>query len=245
MGGRLGLGSTARPDTYLMSSFGVGELGLHLLYETRSTAELRRLVSADQALAAALVGSSTGTRGVPVLFTYDAPRLHLAIDAPDAEGFGALTLSMLDPTLPIPLLRYQTGDVARLLDTAAVERTLARHGHVLRQPLPGNLVALRGRDRESLPNGATVALYKDAVYADSSVADRLTGAVRLTFEAAGAVLHVQLIDTCLDHRGVADALIAAVPAAVRPDRVEVWPYAAFPFGMTLDYERKFVGYRPS
>jgi hypothetical protein len=33
-------------------------------------------------------------------------------------------------------------------------------------------------------------------------------------------------------------------ADLRPMRLVLWAYAAFPFGMTLDYERKFTYYAP-
>ncbi len=103
------------------------------------------------------------------------------------------------------------------------------------------MIALRGRDREALPNGAHVALYKDAVYADTAVADRLTGAVRVTCDGGEASMHVQLVRACTDHRGVAETLNAALPAHARARQVVVWTYEEFPFGMTLDYERKFPG----
>lgn len=245
MAAQLGLGRAGQPDTFLMSSFGVGELGLHLLYETRATAALRRLVADDQALAHALLGPTARTRGLPVFFTHDATRLHLEVVEPDADGFGTLAVSMLDPSLPIPLLRYQTGDVARLLDGRAVRHALASAGRDVAGELPARLVALRGREREALPNGATVTLYKDALYAEAAIADRLTGAMRMSFDEPAGVLHVQLVPGCDDERGVADALREVLPAAARPGRTAIWRYEAFPFGMTLDYERKFVGYAPA
>jgi hypothetical protein len=36
----------------------------------------------------------------------------------------------------------------------------------------------------------------------------------------------------------------AIPAEVRPTRLVLWPYHRFPFGMTIDYERKFPYYVP-
>ena len=176
-----------------------------------------------------------------MLFAYEPSRTYLEIDQPDAEGFGRLTLSMLDPALPVPLLRYQTGDVARRLDVHEVRQLLGRHGLGVPDALPTHLIALRGREREALPNGAHVALYKDAVYAETTVADRLTGAVRVTFDGTEATAHVQLIRHCTDDRDVAETLRAALPAHARPQQVVVWPYEQFPFGMTLDYERKFAG----
>ena len=241
MAARLGLGRPEEADTFLMSSFGVGELGLHLCFETRATVALRRLACGYPSFARDLLGHSAPRQGMPMLFAYEPSRTYLEIDQPDAEGFGRLTLSMLDPALPVPLLRYQTGDVARRLDVHEVRQLLGRHGLDVPGALPTHLIALRGREREALPNGAHVSLYKDAVYAETTVADRLTGAVRVAFDGTEATAHVQLIRHCTDDRDVAETLRAALPAHARPQQVVVWPYEQFPFGMTLDYERKFAG----
>lgn len=237
----LGLGREGEPDTFLMSSFGVGELGLHLCFETRATAGLRRLLCEHDGLAHEIFGAAAAQFGMPMLFTCEPSRTFVEVVDPAGDGFGRLTFSMLDQTLPIPLLRYQTGDIARVLDAAHVGDLLRTHGLELPGDLPPLLIALRGRDREALPNGAHVALYKDAIYADAAVADRLTGAVRMTFDGGNATLHVQLERACHDDRGVAETLQAILPAQARPRRVVVWPYVQFPFGMTLDYERKFSG----
>jgi phenylacetate-CoA ligase len=260
MSTRLGLGRPSQPDTFLMSSFGVGELGLHLCHETRATVALRRLACHHPTFARALLGPSASTSGVPMIFTYLPSRTFMEIDAADADGYGRLTVSMLDPSLPIPLLRYQPGDIARRLDVSDVHALLEAHGLELPEDLPAPLIALRGRAREVLPNGATVSLYKDALYADPLVAEGLTGAMRLVFEGTEAIMHVQQtpaeqtpaeqttarqLAESAAARDVAARLAAAIPCGARPRDVVVWPYDRFPFGMTLDYERKFVGYPSS
>jgi phenylacetate-CoA ligase len=244
MAQRLGLNLAALDGSWLMSSFGVGELGLHLCYETRATVALRRLARTDHRVAEAVFGPGSAISGSPMVFTYDPRRLHLEIESPAADGYGRMTVSMLDAELPIPLLRYQTGDIACVLDPAAVAAALHARGVAVAGELPRHLIALRGRERDTLPNGAHVATYKDAVYADHEVADRLTGAVRLTFDQEVCTMHVQLVPGGRDDRAVAATLRDSLPSAARPARIEVWPYEQFPFGMTLDYERKFVGYSP-
>ena len=49
-----------------------------------------------------------------------------AVD-PDEHGYGRMTVSMLDSSRPLPLLRYQTGDVIRLLDVDWVIDMAGRH----------------------------------------------------------------------------------------------------------------------
>ena len=245
MGRRLGLSIDRAAGTWLMSSMGVGELGLHLCFETRATVALRRLAGGHAAFARDLLGTASASRGMPMCFTYDTRRIHVEVDAPDADGFGRLLISMLDPNLPVPLLRYDTGDLARLVDPSTVRRLLDVHGLDVPGSLPSPLLLLRGRVREGLPNGAHVSVYKDAVYADETVATHLTGAVRLTFEQEACTMHVQLVPGASAPADMADALRAALPVAAQPTTIEIWPYREFPFGLTLDYERKFVSYAPS
>lgn len=244
MANRLGLSLDDPDGAWLMSSMGVGELGLHLFHETRAAVSLRRLAAAMPAIATDLFGSTDDAHGTPMCFTWDARRIFVEVDQPDRNGFGRLLISMLDASLPVPLLRYETGDVARVLDVDEVRHLLRRHGASLVGSLPERLLLLRGRAREALPDGSHVTVYKDAVYADAATADRLTGAVRVTLDDAETTMHVQLVRGAKDDGAVAATLRQALPARARPATIRVWPYAEFPFGMTLDYERKFVSVVP-
>ena len=242
--GRMGLALDDPDGTWLMSSMGVGELGLHLLHETRATAAVRRRAVADEAFALDLLGPEGDRHGTPMCFTYEPRRIHVEVANPGPDGFGRLLVSLLDPDLPVPLLRYETGDVARLLDPGAVRHLLRTHGLTVPGEVPDRLVLLRGRTREALPNGSHVIVYKDAVYADADVAACLTGAVRLMADGDRLTMHVQLVRDVRDAHGIAAKLTAALPARARLAAIEVWPYERFPFGMSLDYERKFVSYVP-
>jgi phenylacetate-CoA ligase len=206
----LGLEPERPGGGHIMSSFGVGELGLHLCYETAATARLVR--------------SSRATGWQPMILAYNPERTFIEVLEPDAEGYGKLTISMLDPSRQVPLLRYQTGDVARLLDGDSP------------------MLALRGRVREALPNGSQVGLYKDVLYANHALARHFSGATRLIFSGDGFTMHVQLARGAKPAPELEQGLLQEVPAALRPTRLELWPYADFPFGMGLDYERKFQHY---
>ena len=235
----LGLDADDPSRGYVMSSFGVGELGLHLCYETPATIAVRRTIARRPELIADLVGLDDASRGVPAVLTFSSARTFVEAVDPDDTGYGRLTVSMLDPELPIPLLRYQTGDRVRLLDAETIAATLARHGTTLPGPLPANLLALAGRDRDALPNGSHVAVYKDALYADPVVARGITGAFRLVFANDDDTMHVQLTRSSDADASLESRLQAVLPHTARPMKVALWPYDRFPFGMTVDYERKF------
>ncbi len=219
--GRLGL-DLERPDGgYIMSSFGVGELGLHLCFETPATIAVRRAAAAMPRSRAISLASSQSCRWC--WRTTNARTLIEAVE-PDSSGYGRLTISMLDTELPVPLLRYQTGDVVRLLDSKCLAWHLDRHGVTLPGPLPETMLALAGRDKETLPGGSHVAAYKDALYSDPAVADRLTGAFRLTpLESGFIVVHVQLVrgaeaDSAFENRLRRPWASRSAPVASSPRR---------------------------
>ena len=244
LGTCLGLKPDQPERGYIMSSFGVGELGLHLCYETTATIGLRRALLKNPSFARDLLGIGEDDGApLPMIFSFNPLRTFIEVVEPADDGYGRMTTSMLDPERSIPLLRYQTGDVVRLLDYAHVTDLARRHGVPLAADLPPALLALRGRDREALPNGSHVAFYKDALYADHQVARHLTGAFRITFDDGRFTMHVQLTAAQTSIPAFLEpGILRAIPARVHPDALVLWTYETFPFGMTLDYERKFSYY---
>jgi phenylacetate-CoA ligase len=231
------------PDRgHIMSSFGIGELGLHLCFETPATIALRRAAAMNRAFAHDLGVDLGAGRPVPMIFTNDGHRTYIEAVEPDREGYGVMTISMLDPARSVPILRYQTGDIVRLLDPEHAAAMARRHGVHLPAELPASLVALQGRARDRLPNGSHVAFYKDALYADYDVARQLTGAFRLIFSAGRCTMHVQLVRGQAPHPSLEQVILRRMELELRPAQLVLWPYTAFPFGMTLDYERKFAHY---
>lgn len=240
----LGLDLDRPENGYIMSSLGVAELGLNLGFEMPATIALRRQAVAHPAFARELFGRATGSGlSVPMIFSFNPDRTFIEVVDPDADGYGTMTVSMLDPERSIPLLRYQTGDVARLLDRDHVAAAAGRHG-VPAGELPVALLALQGRGGEALPNQSHVGIYKDALYANHEIARHFTGAVRLTFAERHCTMHVQLVRGQAPGAALEQDLLRQIPADVRPERLVLWPYASFPYGMSLDYERKFSYYVP-
>jgi phenylacetate-CoA ligase len=240
---RLGL-DVEQPDRgYIMSSFGAGELGLHLCFETPATIALRRAAARDASLARELFGGFTV---LPMVLAYNPNRTWIEAVDSDSSGYGRMTISMLDTELPVPLLRYQTGDVVRLLNSRRIAQELARRGVTLPGVLPDTMLALAGRDEDVLPGGSHVGVYKDALYVDPFVADRLTGAFRIGFLESGLItVHVQLVRGVDTDAGFENRLREALGMPHHAGRVVVSRYDAFPYGMGLDYERKFAYYVPS
>jgi phenylacetate-CoA ligase len=237
--------SAEKPESgYILSSMGTGELGLHLCHETPATIALRRAAHEKAQLARELLGVHGPGMVLPMIFTFDPARTLIEIIEADQSGYGNIAVSILDLNALVPLLRYQTGDIGRLLDGKAASEILHHHGLSLPEDLPDNLIVLKGRQKESLPNGTHVGFYKDALYADPSVAANLTGALRLIFSGREFAMHVQLTRTGVLDSDLRQGILRAIPSAIQPRHLVVWPYDKYPYGMSLDYERKFSYYIP-
>lgn len=229
---------------FVVSSMGLAELGLNLFYETRETVPLRQLAqSSPEALRQGL-GDWPG-RVPPLLFVYDPRRVFVEVLDPDAHGFGDLVVSTLDPTQPLPLLRYRTGDRARCLDPEALAESLAgarRETGLVDLRLPRfPMVAVAGRLGDQLAEGRTVLDLQDALYAEDWVADRVTGAFRVRVEGARCRVDVQLRSGCEREAAAVSLRLRDLlgVAEAEGDALRVWPAEAFPWRPTLDYERKF------
>lgn len=223
----------------LASSMGVGELGLNLFFETRQTIALRRALHRQD---------PDGL--VPAFFCFSPLRTFVEVLAPDADGVGDLVISMLDERAPLPMIRYRTGDRARWLaaaDTAPLDP--ATRAALQRQPFP--VIAILGRDRDRIDQHWHVDHFKALLYRQPTLAETLSGAFTVRGQPAGLQLDVQLT------RG-RDAEVARVEAALGSllaesagkrfapvPQLRCYPYAAFPHGMGLDYERKFRYFQAS
>jgi hypothetical protein len=84
--------------------------------------------------------------------------------------------------------------------------------------------------------------YKDALYADRVAARHLSGAFRLIWEDGALRVHVQLARGAIAPDDLSRRLLRALPGTLGRANLTVWPHDAFPFGMGLDYERKFEYY---
>ncbi len=229
----------------IASSMGVAELGLNLFYETEETIRLRRLARANPEFFAALFGIAPAATPQPMLFVYNPLRSYVEILDADEAGYGSLTISMSYPDAALPLLRYQTGDIARVFLPDEIARIRERCG----LPSPGKLtlpiIALKGREKDQLPDGTHVGQYKDALYAHHEIARMLTGAFRLEYTDGRMLIHVQLRRGYEADDNMSLRLATEFPGIVMPEQVRFWTYLQFPFGMTLDYERKFTYYAPA
>ena len=229
---------------FIGSSMGAGELGLNIFFETTYTIELRRLAHRNPALFHSLFGLNPDNDPMPMLFAYNPLRSHVETLNTDGNHFGELTISMTDTEAPLPLLRYQTGDIARLLTHDRIDTALTACGCApLNQPRAAfPLIAITGRDKEELPDGFNVNRFKDGLYADPHLADDISGAFRIEYDDHKIHLHIQARRGARLPAEARERFARNLPGALSPEQITLHDFDSFPFGMNLDYERKFTYY---
>lgn len=235
---RMGIDIDRDPHRIVGSSFGVGELGLNLLFETRETIRMRRAMRTKPAMVQLLCGSAA-VDALPSVFCYNPLRTYIEILNPDASGFGELCITMLDSNAVIALPRYATGDLGRLIPSQEAAQGAAMAGTAAPW-LP--LVAIQGRIKDRCVGWPSVESIKELLYLDHAIADQLSGAFRLgkndrgaiqltlqanTAAAATPALRTQLMQLCT-RQAFADLEVQLV----EPED--------FLWRPLLDFERKFA-----
>lgn len=226
-----------RPESGLIvSSMGVGEIGLNLFFETPPLIALRRALHRDESLRRAVFGD--GPRNLPMLFTYDPGRILVEV-CEDRR----LVLSTLDPACRLPLIRYATGDEAVLLSWSDPLAAAAGAAGISREALGAlHIVGVRGRG--DFVSAAGAAVYpeqiKEGLYRVGALARLTTANFRLAAGGRRAAVRIQLSPGVPPGPGLAERFAEAIaPYVQAPVEVTCEPYESFGGGMSLDYERKF------
>ncbi|WP_417623758.1 hypothetical protein [Paremcibacter congregatus] len=220
------------------SSMGVGELGLNLCFETLETISLRRAINNNPVLLRTLFGCKSPKDPLPMLFAYNPLAHYMETADRDNDGFGELLVSLLAKDTPVPLFRYQTGDEARLLETGEIKAAFQALGLPLPQLPNMPLICIRGRHKDRLKTGLHIGAVKDSLYQNHDFADKITGAFRVEADSPGLV-HVQLRRKIKSTDVICPDLINQDETLFTSTDIKLWSYEDFPYGQTLDYERKF------
>lgn len=222
-------------------TMGLSELGLNLFHDSPVLEKVRALAQKDKKLRYALFGE--GVESCPEIMFYYPNRIFLEDVGKDKNGFGDLVFTMLDKKLKMPLIRYNSKDNGKLFGYDEFGKILKEGGHgdlVPEFKLP--IVAVAGRaNRGIVCNGKRVGVedVKEAIYRDVGVAKKLTGNFRLS-KKKRALLEVQLGEGEKMDRSVARKIEKEIFGMLGVSvPVRVYEYGDFPYGMGLDYERKF------
>lgn len=238
MAARMGIDLDGDGARLIGSSFGVGELGLNLLFETRETIRMRRAAVRERHIATAL-GCRDVMASIPSLFCYNPMRSFIEVLNPDGDGYGEMCVTMLDKQAVIPLPRYTTGDMVRLL-TEGETQALAADAGCATPWLP--MIAVKGRIKDRAAGLPSVEGVKECLYQDHAIADRLTGAFKILRDPDGVVRVV--FQACTEDvanlRDLSDQLAGMLRERWGVSlHVEVLGAMSFPWRPLLDHERKF------
>lgn len=242
VGGYLGLDFEDPAGGMLLVNFGLSELSVSICRECPETIRLRRKASDDPVLRRVLYGCETPV--APNIMQYNPGEVFLeTVPGPDAERAN-LVVTTLDSCRKLPLIRYNTGDVAELLSYQDLKSRLAAAGCEELLPtvkLPFIIPWGKcSRTVLSAEQSVGVEQIKEALYQAPEVARSLTGNFRLVKEGEGTGrLMLQLRAGREWNAGLAEALKQSLAAWQVPEVVlDVLPYREFPYGMAHDFERK-------
>lgn len=233
LAGRLGVDTDDPSAPMLASSMGVGELGLNLFFETPHTIALRRALH-----------RRNPDQPQPAYFCFNPLRTLVEVHEPDAAGIGDLVITMLEQDPAVPMIRYRTGDRVRWVLESERKVLPGDAGRALAaQPFP--MLAMLGRARDQVSPHWHVDQFKALLYRDPRLAACFSGAFRLHPGEQELQVDVQLSADCeRDPSALTEALTALVSASAEARGAPVpaltcHAWRDFPYGMNLDYERKF------
>ena len=230
-----------RPERGVIGvNFGLSELSLSILSENLQTLRLRRLACEDPKFRRALYGRET-TICPSIMQYYPYPTYLETVPGPDGEN--QLVVSMLNPSLRIPLIRYNTRDRVELVSYGTLAKVVRAAGHEHLVPpsrLPFGIVWGK---RQGLTTGDGHVIgpehVKEAIYDDFGVAGALTGNFRLEQADGGVRLLLQM----RKGKPPADKLCKTVAQKLRQftqaqPAIQAITYEQFPYGLEHDFERK-------
>ncbi len=225
-------------DERVVSSMGIGEVGLNLFFEVPAIApliRLRRLLHEDEHARDIVLGSR---KNVPSLFTYDPNRIFVEFDE-----LGRLVLTTLDPNAMIPLIRYLPGDSGAFLNLPERLRPkIEAAGLDWSSFEKQSIVTIEGRSRPKGGRGAEVSpeSVKEGLYQNHGLARKTTANFRIAPTQNGTTIRIQLALGILPDPALSREFFNALSRYIE-DRFDVVceGYWQFQSGMGVDYERKF------
>ena len=236
---RMGIDLEDDQHRLIGSSYGVGELGINLLFETRETIKIRRAIRRLPDVAHLLMRTNVNP-APPGVFCFNPLRCHVEVVNPDSSGFGELCITLLDPDALIGLPRYATGDMGRIVsrgDACRAAELTETHSPWL------PLVVLCGRIKDRPAGMPSVENIKTILYTNRAIAKELTGAFRLSANTQGRTqLTVQARSekAALDPELNAQLRLLLHRFCPLPLHLDIVSPEKFPYRPILDFERKFA-----
>lgn len=228
--------NSADYDLKIFSSMGISEFGVNIFFETDETVKLRKLMKSDSKLREQLLGNDWPNY-LPMFFNYFPQNFY--IESIDQN----LILTSLNRKASLPLIRYKSSDKVKFIFYDELKSILSRSISDCRSLLPpfkSPLVLIYGKDESLQIKGQNIYPHQVqmGLYEDFSTAEKTTGYFRLN--AVKEAIEIQLKKgvnlTEAIHHQIQESAVKYLPIDLP---VHVYTYQTFPYGMELDYERKF------
>ena len=218
----------------VFSSFGTAELGLNLMHETPLSVFIRKTMKDNRGFFKAFSIDAAGYDFLPTVFQF-YPGVYF-LESIENQ----LIATPMVPDRPLPLVRYATGDVAKVVDNAVVMDALKDFG-IECGGLENNMpfVFLWGRDEILSIKGKAVSIAKirEALFNNTGLAGVTTGRFFVdVVEGSHINLSIQLRKGGRIEDGVVSCAVSEICNA--DIRVVSYEFDAYPY--EVDFERKSV-----
>ncbi len=221
----------------IFSSMGISEFGLNLFFESPETIHLRRLTQTDPILQDKLLGPHYPSY-LPMFFNY-FPQLFFL-----EEVQQKILITGLNPNSPLPLIRYDTQDIGKILQFDELEVLLKGKEDKanLLPPFKSPLVLMYSKLEPT--EYQNIKIYPQqilqGIFSDFEAASLITGYIKFINQDHQTKLCIQLKDGIANNEGTLKQIRKSALQYVNQDLpLILYSYKDFPFGLTLDYEHKF------
>lgn len=220
-------------------NYGLSELSVSIAHENWHTIQIRRLARTDDHFRKLLCGFDVPYS--PVVAQYYPTQVYLETlqAGPTMEE---LVVTLLSPDRPLPMIRYNTGDRAKLMSHAALSDVLSECGRRdLIPPVRLPIVLLWGKSVALNFDAGTVypEQIKEALYADFTLASKITGNFFLRKQGMLPTLSVQMCEGVQPSQELTAAISVQIHKLVSQSvNMSMLAYADYPLGIRHDFERK-------
>jgi phenylacetate-CoA ligase len=226
--------------TYI-TSMGLAEAGYNVFHETRETMRIRRAATRNPTLKKKLFDAPQVA--CPYLLNY-YPFVTYLEDYQE-KGDDLILFSTINNDRAIPVMRYKPNDCGRIISFNQLSEILEQNN--LSSLIPTIMlpcVTVSGR-KSSYIIYENLKLYSEdiklAIYEDFEFAWKITGYFRLELEGKKPIVKVQLKEG-IKPNGQDNKIAHQIINKYMPVEIDtkLYAYPDFPYGMELNYEKKFL-----
>lgn len=222
----LNSGERKEQKNRIFGTMGITEIGLNIFGGTPDLISFRHIIQKKEGAVERIFGNPN-LKVCPELMYFMSEKIHIEIINPDKFGVGDIVLSHLDTKLKTILIRYNTKDKGKFIDTPELEGEIGA-----KASLPFPIVAIFGRENSSAMDTVTPEAIKEIIFSNPIFASQITGhfIIIKTGDVNGVKIQMK--------KGAAD-----VPAPNIPGVETVCiKYSDFPKDVELNYENKWKHY---